>query len=129
MESLFFFFFFFFFFAAPAAYGVLGPEIRSDLGCSCDLHCSCGNAGSLIHGARLGIQPVSQHSRDITHPIVPEQELPKFILNNNRSWLALKPKFIPFLFSEVSSLNANICGHPGSWKLEFHKQDSGGGGL
>ena len=43
--------------------------------CTCDLHHSCGNAGSLTHCARPGIDPVSQHSRAAADPVMPQQEL------------------------------------------------------
>ena len=42
---------------------------------SCDLHHSCSNTGSLTHCARLGMEPVSQSSRDATNFVVPQREL------------------------------------------------------
>ena len=59
-----------FFFFPPAASGVPGPGIR--LSYSCDLCCSCSNAGSLTHCARPGIEPVSLHSRDAVDPVEPQ---------------------------------------------------------
>ena len=59
---------FFFFFAALRRMEFLGQE--SDLSRSCDLRCSGGNARSLTHCAGLGMEPVSQGSRDTTDPIV-----------------------------------------------------------
>ena len=48
----------------------------SDLSHSCDLSCSCSNAGSLTHRARLGIEPpTSQGTQDAANPIEPQQEL------------------------------------------------------
>ena len=47
----------------------------SDLSCSCDLSHSYGSVGSLAQYARLGIEPVSQHSQDASDPIGPRQEL------------------------------------------------------
>ena len=44
------------------------PGQGSDPSHSCDLHCNCGNAGSLTHYARPGIEPASQSLRD-TPPI------------------------------------------------------------
>jgi len=48
------------------------------LGQGSDLRCySCGNARSFnppIHHARLGIKSTSWHCRDVTNPIVPQQE-------------------------------------------------------
>ena len=40
-----------------------------------DQICSCCNARSLIHSARLGIEPVSQCCRDNASPVAPQQEL------------------------------------------------------
>ena len=42
---------------------------------NCDLHCSCGNSGSLIYCAGPGIEPASQHSQDATDSVVPQQDL------------------------------------------------------
>ena len=56
-----------------------------DLSCSCSLHCSCGNARSLTHCARLGIKLASQHCGDTTNPIGPQWELPIFY------WVILLP--------------------------------------
>ena len=44
------------------------------------LSCSCGNAGSLTHYARLGMAPASQSSQDTSDPVVPQQELEVDIL-------------------------------------------------
>ena len=35
------------------------PGQESDLSCSCDLCCNCGNAGSLTRWARPGVKPAS----------------------------------------------------------------------
>ena len=37
--------------------------------CSCNLHCSCSNAGSLTHCAGPGIKPEPQHWRNATDPL------------------------------------------------------------
>lgn len=49
------------------------PGQESDLSCSCSL--SRRNAGSLTHSCRARIEPASQGSQDVAHPIAPEQEL------------------------------------------------------
>lgn len=50
-----------------SAYGVPRPA---------ETHCSCGNGESLIHCARLGMEPMAQHSKEnATHPVA-QQELP-----------------------------------------------------
>ena len=72
------FFFFFFFLAAPWHMEFLGQG--SDLSHSCDLSCSCSNAGSLTHCARPGIEPRSQHSQDAANPSAPQWELPDLTL-------------------------------------------------
>lgn len=54
------------------------PGQGSDLSCIGDLYHSCGNSRSLTHCAGPGIEPVSQHSRDVADPIVPQWELPEF---------------------------------------------------
>ena len=64
---------FFFVFVCPTAYEFLGQG--SDPSCSHDLSHSHGNAGSLTHCARLGIEPASQCSQDTADPIVPQREL------------------------------------------------------
>ena len=52
----FFFFFFFFFFAHPLEkWEFLGQGLK--LSCSCNLHHSCGNAGSLSYCAGQGLNP------------------------------------------------------------------------
>ena len=48
---------------------------RTDVSLSRKLSCSCGNARSFTHCAGLGIEPMSQHSQDATHPVVPQREL------------------------------------------------------
>ena len=66
----------FFFFLRPhlGHMEVPKPGIKSELqlpdytiaipnpNCVCDLHCSCGNAGSLIHWAKPGIEPASSQT-------------------------------------------------------------------
>ena len=51
------------------------PGQGSDLSHSHKLSCRCGNARSLTHCARPGIEPTSQHSQDAAAPVVPQQEL------------------------------------------------------
>ena len=63
--------FFSLFFAALQPVEFPGQE--SDLSCSCNL--SRRNAGSLTHSCRARIEPASQGSQDVAHPIAPEQEL------------------------------------------------------
>ena len=66
----------FFFFGCPTAYGVPRQGIRgSDPSHSCNLSYSCDNARSSTHCAGLGIEPVSQCSRDTADLIAPQQEL------------------------------------------------------
>ena len=65
--------FFFFFLASLWHMEVL--DQGSDLSCSCHLSPSCGNARSLTHCARPGIERASQCSQDGTDPIVPQREL------------------------------------------------------
>ena len=67
---------FFFFFGFPETYEVPKPGVRSRNGR--DLHHTCGNARSLTHYARPGIEPVSQCSRDAADSVVPWQELMQF---------------------------------------------------
>ena len=62
-----------FFFDCPAAMDFQGQA--SDLNRTYDLSHNCGNAGSLTHCARLGIEPVSQSSQDAANPVTPRQEL------------------------------------------------------
>ena len=69
-----FFVCFCFFFGRPKTYGVPRGQ-GSDPSCSCNLHCSCSNTGSLTHCARLGMELATQHCRDTTDPAVPQQEL------------------------------------------------------
>ena len=47
----------------------------SELSHSHDLSCSCGNAGSFTHCARLEIKPATQFSQDTADPVAPQQEL------------------------------------------------------
>ena len=51
------------------------PCHTCDQCCNCSCSCSCGNSGSLTHCARLGIEPVSQRSRDAIYPVVPWRKL------------------------------------------------------
>ena len=74
---LFFFSFFFFFLAAPWRMEFRGQV--SDLSHSHDLSHSCGNARSLIHCVRLGIEPVSQCTQGTDNPAAPQWELPDFL--------------------------------------------------
>ena len=64
----------------------------SDLSCSCNLRCSCSNAGSLTHCAWPEIQPTSQRSRVIADSVAPQREL----LYHNLFFLVL------FVFSELN---------------------------
>ena len=50
----------------------------SDLSCSHDLGCSCGNTGSLTHCAGPRIESESQHCQVAADPIVPQQKLLDF---------------------------------------------------
>ena len=61
-----FFFFFFFFFGCSTACGVCRPGIRFE---PC---CSYGNARSLTHYARPGIEPASLGFQDAANPIAPQ---------------------------------------------------------
>ena len=47
----------------------------SELSHSHDLSCSCGNAGSFTHCARLEIKPATQFSQDTADPVAPQREL------------------------------------------------------
>ena len=67
------FLFFFPFFGCHGHMGFQGQE--SDPSPGCDLCHSCGNAGSLTHCARPGIEPASQRSQDITNPSAPQREV------------------------------------------------------
>ena len=60
-----------FLFGHPTAYGVSRPGIRSKP--QLQLMCSCSNAGSFNHCARLRIEPVSWCCRDAANPIVPQR--------------------------------------------------------
>ena len=55
------------------------PGQGSDLSRSHNLSHGCGNARSLTHCARPGIEPASQGSQDATDPIAPQQEILKFL--------------------------------------------------
>ena len=58
----------------------------SDPSRSQDLSCSCSNAGSLAHCARLGMETESQHSQDAAaDPVVPQWELLGFHFNGSIS--------------------------------------------
>ena len=52
----------------------------SDLRHSLDLSCICGNAGSLTHCYRLGIEPASQCCQDAADPVAPQPGLQQDIL-------------------------------------------------
>ena len=65
--------FFFFGYPIPRHLAIQGQG--SDLSHSCDLSRSCGNAGSLTHCARLGIEPVSQTSQEAADLAAPQWEL------------------------------------------------------
>ena len=69
----------------------------SDLSHGSDLSRSWGNTGSLTHCARLGIEPVSQHSQDAANPTAPEQEL----------------LIVPFLKSPLGLCKVNLFIHFG----------------
>ena len=69
---------FFFFLATPWHTEFLGQG--SDPSYSCDLCCSCSNAGSLTCCAGPGIEPVSQHGVDA---IAPQQELQILMFNDS----------------------------------------------
>ena len=57
------------------------PGQGLDLSHSRDISSICGNTGSLIHCARSGIKPASQHSQHTADPFVPQQELLKAFFN------------------------------------------------
>ena len=52
------------------------PGQGTDLSHSCDLSCSCGDAGSLTHCAGLGVKPASPCSQDAPDPAAPQWDLP-----------------------------------------------------
>ena len=54
------------------------PGQGSEPSCSCHLHCSCSDAGSLAHCAGLGIEPASQRCSGASGPVAPQRELPFF---------------------------------------------------
>ena len=80
------------FLAAPGHMEFLRQETEPSH--SCDLHCSCGNAGSLMHCVGPGIEPVSQHSRYTADPAVTQWEL----LNIFNFVLGLKWYLVIFIF-------------------------------
>ena len=69
----------------------------SDPSHGCDLHCSCGNAGSLTHCGMLGTEPVFQCSRDAADSIEPQQDLLARTSNTmlNRNGKSGQPCFVP----------------------------------
>ena len=79
--------FYFFFFGHPETYRVPGGQ-GLDLSHICDLHCSCGTAGSLTHCAELGIEPVTHCSRNTANPNAPQWELVLCIFKNLRETLS-----------------------------------------
>ena len=79
--------FFLFFFGLPAAYGIPGSGIRSELQLWPIL--SCSNAGSLTHCARPGIKPASQCSRNAAHPVEQQQELLQAVVLKNEPGFSL----------------------------------------
>ena len=60
------------------------PGQGSYLNCSGDQPHSCGNAISLTHYARLGIEPASQCSQETANPIASQWEILLPLLKNNR---------------------------------------------
>ena len=68
----------------------------SDRSLSRDLSHSGDNTGSCgFHSASPRIEPMSQHSQDITNPIAPQQELQfLYILNGCRCQIARVPNWI-----------------------------------
>ena len=86
---------------APVSDRVPGPGIRSEW--SCDLHCSCGNSGSLIHCARLGIEPMSQRSRDATDAVVPQQELLNYSFVAENTWMVQRMYFPRAMMTEITT--------------------------
>ena len=57
------------------------PGQGSDPSCNCDLSRSCSNTvGSLTHCAGPGIKPAFQSFQDRANPIVPQRELPIYII-------------------------------------------------
>ena len=69
------------------------PGQGSDLSRSCNLCSTWGNARSLTHCVRPGIEPVSQCSQDATNPITPQQEL-----------LTSKPSSLTYLASQGKAI-------------------------
>ena len=65
----------------PAAYGAPRPGMGqgSDPSCSWDLSCSCGNARSLTHCARLGTEPASQRFQDAADSHYAAAGTPEFL--------------------------------------------------
>ena len=67
------FFFSFHFWPPCSIWKLLGQG--SDLSHSHNLSRSCGNAGTLTHCTRLGIEPATQCSQDAADPIIPQREI------------------------------------------------------
>ena len=59
-----FYFLFFTFLGGTVSQHMKFLGLGSGPNCSCNLNGSCSNPGSLIHCARPGIEPTSQHSQD-----------------------------------------------------------------
>ena len=92
--------FFFFFLAALKRMEFPGQGSGSS--------CTCDNTDCLTHRARPGIQPASQHSRDATDPVGPQQELwvgmffEFLLLDKHRSFQQLSELFPGLLVSIFS---------------------------
>ena len=89
-NSILFFFFLFSFLTTPLH--VEFPGQGSDLRYSCNPSCSCGNAGSSIHCAGLGIEPVSHCSKDATDSVAPQWKF-RFYFEKKKHLYFEKPVF------------------------------------
>ena len=81
---------------------------RSDPSCSCNLHHSCSNAGSLTHCFRWGTEPASWGCRDATDPVAPQRELYHFCL----SWVKILYSLNTFCHYSVFLINNNLSVEP-----------------
>ena len=68
----------------------------TDPSCSCHLHCSCGNTGSLTHCPGLGLRPVSWRCRDAVDPVA---------LRRSTTFII----FINYFFFTYMGLCCNYC--------------------
>ena len=94
--------FFFSFLATPGHKKFLGQG--SDPSHSCNPPHSCSSSGPLTHSVGLGIQPMSQHSRDTTHPVKPVGTPQKFLI-------LMKSSLSVFLLSLILRICCSIQYH------------------